>query len=592
MAITNILRDFAGSVSIVRIMSSDNLSTIGTSGYLVLQQDNIEQINSGLFSWVPSDFILVFASDGWGLFTISPDFSTLDAFFEPGSGTVTSIGTGTGLIGGPITTSGIISLAPIATLNILSNITGTTAAPIPNTLTTIIDAAIGSTQGDILYRSATAWTVLPPGTSGNVLTSGGASSNPSWASGSSIVPAAFTESNDTNVTLTLSGTPSTALLEAVEITAGWIGELSLARGGTNASLTASNGGIFYSSASAGEILAGTATASQVLLSGASTTPAWSTTTYPGSTTVSQLLYSSSANVIAGLATLNNGVLTTGNTGVPALLANSGTAGFVLTANSGAPPSWQVAPTTGPWSSGTGTNSAIGGDGTALASGTEAIAYGTGGTSASGANSIAIGQNAKTGSSGSNAFAQGFNSTANGGFSVSLGRGNTATGTESLCLGAFSTATGNNSVAIGNSATANNNGSLAICDGSGSGYTLDATTNQFASAFSGGYLFKVGSTLTLTVDTSFNFRVNHIGSGLAVAEGTNGKQGIATLSGGTVTVSTNSVTANSRIFLTIQSPGGTLGSVYVSARTAGTSFTISSTSAIDTSVVGYLVMEPA
>jgi hypothetical protein len=61
---------------------------------------------------------------------------------------------------------------------------------------------------------------------------------------------------------------------------GSVATVPLALGGTNADLTASNGGIFYSTASAGAILAGTATASQVLLSGASTTPSWSTATYP------------------------------------------------------------------------------------------------------------------------------------------------------------------------------------------------------------------------------------------------------------------------------------------------------------------------
>ena len=52
--------------------------------------------------------------------------------------------------------------------------------------------------------------------------------------------------------------------------------ITLANGGTNASLTASNGGIFYSTASAGAIFGGTATAGLALLSGASTTPSWST----------------------------------------------------------------------------------------------------------------------------------------------------------------------------------------------------------------------------------------------------------------------------------------------------------------------------
>lgn len=48
-----------------------------------------------------------------------------------------------------------------------------------------------------------------------------------------ITPAALTKADDTNVTLTLGGTPNTALLEAVSLTLGWAGELSIARGGTN-----------------------------------------------------------------------------------------------------------------------------------------------------------------------------------------------------------------------------------------------------------------------------------------------------------------------------------------------------------------------
>lgn len=82
----------------------------------------------------------------------------------------------------------------------------------------------------------------------------------------------------------------------------------LSKGGLNANLTASNGGIFYSTASAGAILSGTSTANQTILSGSSTTPAWSTATYPATTTINQLLYSSSTNVIGGLATANSACL--------------------------------------------------------------------------------------------------------------------------------------------------------------------------------------------------------------------------------------------------------------------------------------------
>src|SRR3990167_8488867 len=45
--------------------------------------------------------------------------------------------------------------------------------------------------------------------------------------------AALTKGDDTNVTLTLGGTPTTALLAAASITAGWTGTLGVAPGGTN-----------------------------------------------------------------------------------------------------------------------------------------------------------------------------------------------------------------------------------------------------------------------------------------------------------------------------------------------------------------------
>lgn len=73
----------------------------------------------------------------------------------------------------------------------------------------------------------------------------------------------------------------------------------LANGGTNASLTASNGGIIYSTASGLAILTATATAGQMLRSGASAAPTWSTNTFPDTTPVSQILFATSANIIGG-----------------------------------------------------------------------------------------------------------------------------------------------------------------------------------------------------------------------------------------------------------------------------------------------------
>ena len=50
---------------------------------------------------------------------------------------------------------------------------------------------------------------------------------------------------------------------------------------------------------------------------------------------------STTDQLGVIASANNGVLITSNSGIPSLLANSGTPGYVLTANSGAPPSWQA-----------------------------------------------------------------------------------------------------------------------------------------------------------------------------------------------------------------------------------------------------------
>lgn len=95
-----------------------------------------------------------------------------------------------------------------------------------------------------------------------------------------------------------------------------------------------------------------------------------------------------------------------------------------------------------------------------------------------------------------------------------------------------------------------------------------------------------------LDPSGNFLIQIAGRGLRVKEGSNAKQGTATLVAGAATVSNTSVTANSRIFLTSQADGGTPGWLRVSARTASTSFTITSSSGTDTSTVAYQIFEPA
>jgi hypothetical protein len=100
---------------------------------------------------------------------------------------------------------------------------------------------------------------------------------------------------------------------------------------------------------------------------------------------------------------------------------------------------------------------------------------------------------------------------------------------------------------------------------------------------------LGNALTITRSTGLTTLSSLSVSGSTI---TRIRHGTATLSGsGTATVADTTVTANSIIMLTSQVDGGTPGWLRVSARTAGTNFTITSSSATDTSTVGWVMIEP-
>lgn len=88
-------------------------------------------------------------------------------------------------------------------------------------LDSLTDVTItANTNGEILKWNGSAWV-------NNTLAEAGIQPT--------ITPAALTKVDDTNVTLTLGGTPATALLQAASITLGWTGQLAVSRGGTGAS---------------------------------------------------------------------------------------------------------------------------------------------------------------------------------------------------------------------------------------------------------------------------------------------------------------------------------------------------------------------
>jgi hypothetical protein len=68
----------------------------------------------------------------------------------------------------------------------------------------------------------------------------------------------------------------------------------------------------------------------------------------------------------------------------------------------------------------------------------------------------------------------------------------------------------------------------------------------------------------------------------------GVTGFVTLVAGTVTVADIAVTANTTIAIASKTPAGTVGAPYVFSKTAGTGYTIKSTSSTDTSVLKVTV----
>lgn len=57
---------------------------------------------------------------------------------------------------------------------------------------------------------------------------------------------------------------------------------------------------------------------------------------PSTTTINQILFSSASNTVTGLTTADNGVLTTGTTGIPAITALSSNGQLIIGSGAGAP----------------------------------------------------------------------------------------------------------------------------------------------------------------------------------------------------------------------------------------------------------------
>lgn len=157
----------------------------------------------------------------------------------------------------------------------------------------------GGAAGSVPYQSASSTTaMLPIGASGRWLGSSG--TLPQWNA-----PAALTKTDDTNVTLTLGGSASTALLNAASLTLGWTGTLAASRGGTGFGSYAVGDILYADTTTTLAKLPDVATGNALISGGVGVAPSWGkiglTTHVTGTLPV--------ANGGTGITSLGTGVAT-------------------------------------------------------------------------------------------------------------------------------------------------------------------------------------------------------------------------------------------------------------------------------------------
>ena len=279
---------------------------------------------------------------GVGAFRLNLDTGLFEGFngswnsFAAGSG-VTSIATGTGLTGGPITSTGTISIdSTVATLTGTQTLTNKTISGASNTLSNIANASLTNSAITINGNSVSlGGSTTVTATASNPLTIGTGLSGTSY-DGSAAVTVAIANtavtaaaygsaSSVATFTVNAQGQLTLAASTAIAIAASQVtsGTLAIAQGGTNSSATPTNGGVGYGTGTAYAFSAA-GTSSEVLISAGAASPTWASQ--------SSLAVGTSTNLAGGAA---GSVPYQTGAGATSMLA-LGTNGYVLTAGASAP----------------------------------------------------------------------------------------------------------------------------------------------------------------------------------------------------------------------------------------------------------------
>ena len=207
--------------------------TAGTGLSLSTNQFSIANTTVTATSYGAADKVGTFTVNAQGQLTAASDTSIAISAGAVTSGTLTAARGGTGnssyavgdILYASATTPTLSKLAIGSAYNILSTNSGATL-PEWKGLSSLIDNAFtASAQGTILYRGSSTWTALAPSTSGYVLKTQGASSDPIWGAIGGVT--SFSAG-------TTGFSPSTGTAGAVTLS----GTLNIGNGGTGASTLA------------------------------------------------------------------------------------------------------------------------------------------------------------------------------------------------------------------------------------------------------------------------------------------------------------------------------------------------------------------
>ncbi|MGE4133750.1 MAG: tail fiber domain-containing protein, partial [Bdellovibrionales bacterium] len=339
----------ANAVTTAKILNdaitSAKLNSIGVAINRILMTDGATGSTIGYADACANDEVLKWnSSTGWGCGTVS-------------SSAVTFLQTGTGLSGGPVSSTGTISLADTAvtagvygsasqvtTFNVdqQGRITGAANVAIAIPVTQLTQSGAASSQ--VLSWNGTAWLPADAAATGVTFVAGGTGTTGGSITTTGTINVDVGTGNNQVVQLDgsarLPAVDGSQLLN-VSLTAGVNGTLPVANGGTGAATFTANRLLLGNGTSPVSVLAA-GTSGQILQSAGAGSPAWSTATFPSTATgtgtilradgtnwvattstfadtygINTLLYASAANTVSGLATANTSALVTNGTGVPA-----------------------------------------------------------------------------------------------------------------------------------------------------------------------------------------------------------------------------------------------------------------------------------